>query len=63
MHVSSCAFPQLPFPTALRLEAEEWMVGKEEGCHVSGSGYKDFVFLFTCEVIKSGLVLSQAEQN
>lgn len=36
MHVSTRAFPQLPFPSALSLEAEEWMIGKEEGCYALG---------------------------
>ena len=50
MHVSSCAFPQLSFPTALRLEEEEWMVGKEEGCHALALDTKNFV---TCKPIKN----------
>ena len=48
--MSSCAFPQLPFPRALRFEAEEWLVGKEERCHAQALDTKNF---FTCKVIKS----------
>ena len=50
MHVSTCAFPQLPFLTALSFEAEEWMVGEEEYCHSLALDAR--IFFFTSKEVK-----------